>query len=71
MNLRVALEQAIAKEARLADERRAAWNKDPGNTHMAHLTMTAWDYHEAFKRWNAAREERVRLEYRVLVKGEL
>lgn len=55
MNVCMALEKAQAEEARLAEVRRQAWNKDPGNTHMAHLTMTAWDYHEAFKRWNEAR----------------
>jgi hypothetical protein len=58
----MSLERARAAEAQLADARRTAWNRDPGNTGMAHLTMTAWDYHEAYKRWERAHVEVVRLE---------
>ena len=69
MNLRVALEQAVAKEARLAQERKEAWDKDPGNTGIAHNIFNAWGYHDAFQAWERARNKRIALEQELGVKS--
>ena len=65
----MALERAEAEEVELAAVRRRSWNKAPGNTHMAHLTMTAWDYHESYKRWRAAYDKVVALRAQLLEMG--
>lgn len=62
MNIRVALEQARATEFRLARERSEAWDKDPGNTGIAHNILNAWGYHDAFQAWERARNKRMSLE---------
>jgi len=62
VNIRVALEQARAIEARLASERQLAWDKDPGNTGIAHNIFNAWGYHDAFQAWERARNKRIALE---------
>lgn len=56
MNLALQYQQALAEERRLAELRKAAWNKDPGNTHMVHLFLTAHDYHRAWTEWARARD---------------
>ena len=62
MNIRMALEQARAIEARLASERQLAWDKDPGNTGIAHNIFNACGYHDAFQAWERARNKRIALE---------
>ena len=62
MNIRMALEQARAIEARLASERQLAWDKAPGNTGIAHTIFNAWGYHDAFQAWERARNKRITLE---------
>jgi hypothetical protein len=62
VNIRMALEQARAIEAKLAEERRLAWDKDPGNLGIAHNIFNAWGYHDAFQAWERARNKRVALE---------
>lgn len=62
MNRRVALEQARADEARLAQARREAWETDPGNLHIAHNIFNAYGYHHAFKQWEQARHRVLSLE---------
>ena len=62
MNARVALEMARAEEARLAIKRKAAWETDPGNLHIAHNIFNAYGYDNAHKAWAKAHAEVVRLE---------
>jgi hypothetical protein len=69
VNLRVALEQALATEARLAEERREAYDKDPGNTGIAHNIFNAWGYHDAFQAWERARNKRMDIERELGVKS--
>lgn len=59
------LEQIAAArrdEERLAEERRRAFDRDPGNTDVAHNMFQAYGYHEIYHRWEAARDLRFSLE---------
>lgn len=60
------LEQELAywriEEQRLALERKAAWDKDPGNTHPGHVYQGAMGYHVAFEAWEKARDRVIELE---------
>jgi hypothetical protein len=59
------LEQIAAArrdEAHLAEEKRAAFDRDPGNLGVAHIMFQARGYHEVWCRWSRARELRVSLE---------
>jgi hypothetical protein len=64
MTLREQLDAAIAEEARLLEERKAAYDRDPGNTGIVHNIQQAWGYHHAFNAWNEARQKRVALEFK-------
>lgn len=62
MNVRVALEQARAEQALIAEARKAAWETDPGNLRIAHNIFNAYGYHEVFKRWERAGDKVRQLE---------
>lgn len=64
MTLREELDAAIAEEARLADEKRKAWDLDPGNNGIVHNYYGPMGYHTAFQAWNEARQRRVALEFK-------
>lgn len=65
MNLLVELERARAEEARLAEERKAAWERDPGNNGIIHTFLNAHGYHTAFLAWQAAHDRVRRLEKQI------
>jgi type IV secretory pathway TrbL component len=56
VNRRVALERARADAQRLAQARKEAWEKDPGNLSIAHNIFNAWGYHQAHNDWSRAME---------------
>lgn len=62
MSLRDELALWRAAEQRLAQERRDAWDKDPGNTNLAHVFFNAHGYHFQFKAWVEARDRVAALE---------
>ncbi len=70
MNRRVALERARADEQRLAEARKEAWEKDPGNLAMAHQIFNAWGYHQAYGDWRRAMERVQALEAECRRPGE-
>lgn len=52
-----ALALARATEAHWAAERKAAWDKDPGNINLVHVFFNAHGYHAVFKMWAQARDQ--------------
>jgi hypothetical protein len=62
MNLHAELERWRGEERRLAEARRAAWDRDPGNTNTWHVFYNAHGYHSAFKAWAEARDRLRELE---------
>lgn len=70
MNRRVALERARADEQRLAQARKEAWEKDPGNLSIGHTIFNAWGYHQAFNDWRRAMERVEALEVECRKPGE-
>jgi hypothetical protein len=69
MNRVVALERARADALRLAQARKEAWERDPGNLHIAHNIFNAYGYHQAFGEWRRAMERVQELEVEC-AKGE-
>ncbi len=70
MNRRVALERARADAQRLAQARKEAWEKDPGNLNIAHNIFNAYGYHQAFGEWRRAMERVQALELECRKPGE-
>ncbi len=70
MNRRVALERAQADAQRLAQARKEAWEKDPGNLHIAHNIFNAMGYHQAYGEWRRAMDRVQALEAECRKPGE-
>jgi len=70
MNRRVALGRARADALRLAEARKEAWERDPGNTNIGHNVFNAWGYHQAYGDWCRAMERVQELEAECRKPGE-